>query len=73
MTVSERVAAGVAMTAICDRCGIDLYSNANCALEGYPCLGDEGELDRHLAEIAEVKARKAAMIQAQIGADDADA
>jgi len=50
MTQPPSDAQRVAETAICERCGIDLWSGADCALEGFPCLGDEGELDAHNAE-----------------------
>lgn len=38
------------MSAICTRCGIDLFSGADCALEGYVCLGSEGEMEAEEAE-----------------------
>ena len=34
-----------AQRAICERCGIDLDSGADCGIEPYPCLGSEQEIE----------------------------
>lgn len=44
----------------CERCGIDLAGTGNCAVpDGGPCLGDEGELARHIADRAQREGKPA--------------